>query len=43
MAKIKDCAFSFFKLYSEENAVSTLNKDQIFALKTLSKNNDLIL
>ena len=42
-AKIKDCALSSFKLYNEKGAVSSLNKDEISALKTLSKNNDLII
>ena len=42
-AKIKDCALSSFKLYNEKGVVSSLNKDEIFALKTLSKNNDLII
>ena len=41
--KIKDCALSSFKLYYERGAVSSLNKDEIFALKTLSKNKDLII
>ena len=41
-AKIKDCALSSFKLYNEKGVVSSLNADEIFALKTLSKNNDLI-
>ena len=36
-AKIKDCALSSFKLYNEKGAVSSLNKDEINALKTLSK------
>ena len=38
-----DCALSSFKLYNEKGAVSSLNKDEIFALKTLSKNKDLIM
>ena len=42
-AKIKDCAFPFFKLYNEKGVVFSLNKDEISALKTLSKNNDLIM
>ena len=42
-AKIKDCALSSFKLYNEKGVASSLNKDEIFALKTLSKNNDLII
>ena len=42
-AKIKDCALSSFKLYNEKGAVSSLNKDEINALKTLSKNKDLII
>ena len=42
-AKIKDCALSSFKLYNEKGAVSSLNKDEIVALKTLSKNKDLII
>ena len=40
-AKTKDCALSSFKLYNEKGAVSSLNKDEISALKILSKNNDL--
>ena len=42
-AKIKNCAFPSFTLYNEKGAVSSLNKDKTFALKTLSKNNDLII
>ena len=42
-AKIKDCALSSFKLYNENGAVSSLNREEIFALKTLSKNKDLII
>ena len=42
-AKIKDCAISSFKLYKENGVDSILNNDEIFALKTLSKNNDLII
>ena len=42
-AKIKDCALSSFKLYNEKVAVSSLSKDEISALKTLSENNDLII
>ena len=42
-AKIKDCALSSFKLYNEKGAVSSLNREEIFALKTLSKNKDLII
>ena len=30
-------------MYNEKRAVSSLNIDEIFTLKTLSKNNDLIL
>ena len=41
-AKIKDCALSSFKLYNKKGAVSSLNKDEIFTLKTLSVNKDLI-
>ena len=41
-AKIKDFALSSFKLYNEKGAVSSLNKDEISALKTLS-DNDLII
>ena len=41
-AKIRDCALSSFKLYNEKSAVSSLNKDKSFALKTLFKNTDLI-
>ena len=36
-------ALSACKLYNEKGAVSNLNKAEIFALKTLSKNNDLII
>ena len=43
IAKIKDRALSSFKIYNEKGAVSSVNKDQLFALKTLSKNNDLII
>ena len=42
-AKIKDCALSSFILYNEKGAVSSLNKDEIFALKALSRNKDLII
>ena len=42
-AKIKHCARSSFKLYNEKGAISNLNQDEIFALKTLSKNSDLII
>ena len=42
-AKIKDCALSSFKLYNEKGGVSSLNKDENSALKTLSKNNGLII
>ena len=42
-AKIKDCALSSFKLYNEKGSVSSLNKDEINALKELSKNKDLII
>ena len=42
-AKIKNCAFSSFTLCNENGTVSSLNKDEIFAMKTLSKNNDLII
>ena len=42
-AKIKDCPLSSFKLYNEKGAVSSLNKDEINALKTLSKDKDLII
>ena len=42
-AKIKDCALSSFKLYNEKGAVSSLIEDEVFALKTLSKNKDLII
>ena len=41
--KIKGCALSSFKLYNEKGAVYRLNKDEINALKTLSKNKDLII
>ena len=40
---MKDCALSFFKLYNEKGSISNLNKDEICALKTPSKNNDLII
>ena len=36
-AKIKDCTLSSFKLYNEKGVASSLNKDETFALKTLSK------
>ena len=36
-------ALSSFKLYNEKSAVSSLNKNEINALKTLSKNKDLII
>ena len=42
-AKTKDCALSSFKLYNEKDVVSSLNWEEIFALKTLSKNKDLII
>ena len=42
-ANIKDCALSSFKLYNEKGAVSSLIEDEVFALKTLSKNQDLII
>ena len=42
-AKIKDCALSSYKLYNEKRTISSLNKDEISALKTLSKNKDLII
>ena len=42
-AKTKDCALSSFKLYNEKDAVSSLNREEIFALKTLPKNKDLII
>ena len=42
-AKIKDYALSSFKSCNEKSTVSTLNKDEIFALKTLSENKDLII
>ena len=35
-AKIKDCALLSLKLYNEKGAVSSLNKDERLALKTLS-------
>ena len=42
MIKTKSgCALPSFKLYNENGAVSSLNKDEVFALKTLSKNKDL--
>ena len=41
-AKIKDCALSSFTLYNEKDAVSSLNKCEIVALKTLSKNKDFL-
>ena len=34
---------SSFKLHNENCAISSLNKDKISALKTLSENNDLII
>ena len=42
-AKTKDCTLLSFKLYNEKGTVSSLNKDEISALETLSKNNDLII
>ena len=42
-AQIKDCALSSFKLYNEKGVISSLNKDEIFGLKTPSKNNHLII
>ena len=42
-AKIKDCALSSFKFYNEKSAVSSLNKDEFLALKTLFRNKDLII
>ena len=42
-AKIKDSALSSFKLYNEKGTVSRLNRDEINALKTLSKNKDPII
>ena len=42
-AKIKDCALSSFKLYNKKGTVSSLYKDEIFALKTLFENKDLII
>ena len=42
-AKIKDSSLSSFKLYNENGVVSSLNKYEINALKTLSKNKDLII
>ena len=42
-AKIKECALSSFKLYNEKGFVSSLKKGEIFTLKTLSKNNDLVI
>ena len=41
--KTKYSALLSFKLYNKEGAVSSLNKDEILALKTLSKNKDLII
>ena len=43
IAEIKHCAISFFKLYNEKDAVSSLNKAEIFALKTLSRNKGVII
>ena len=42
-AKIKECVLSSFKLRNEKNTVSSLNKDEISALKTLYENKDLIV
>ena len=36
-------ASSSFKLYNEKRTVSSLNKDEIFTLKTLFKNKDLTI
>ena len=41
--KIKYSDLLSFKLYNKKGAVSSLNKDEILALKTLSKNKDLII
>ena len=35
--------YASFTLYNEKGPVSSLNKDEIPALKTLSKNDDLII
>ena len=42
-AKIKDCALSSIKLYNDKCAASSLNNDEILTLKTLSKNNYLVI
>ena len=45
-AKIKACALSSFKTYNEKSTVSAVSnfyKNEISALKTISKNNDLIM
>ena len=41
-AKITDCGLSSFKLYNKKGIVSSLNKDEVFALKSLSKNDVII-
>ena len=40
---MKDCALSSIKLYNDKCAASSLNNDEIFTLKTLSKNNYLVI
>ena len=42
-AEIKDCALSSFRSYNDRGTVSSLNKDEISTLKTLSKKADLII
>ena len=37
-AKIKDCPISSFKSYNDKDTASDLNKDEITALKLLSRN-----
>ena len=42
-SKTKDCGLSSFKLYNEKGNIYSLNREEIFALKTLSKIKDLII
>ena len=38
-----DCSLSFFNSNNEKDIVSNLNKDEVCALKALSKCDDLII
>ena len=42
-SKTKDCGLLSLKLYNEKGNISSLNREEIFALKTLSKIKDLII